>query len=633
MNGNKSERSWIEISLDHFVHNLRELRRFMPEKASFMQIVKADAYGHGAVEIAREAIQQGAVMLGVANADEGKLLRLQGIQVPILILSPSLMEEIPLILKYDLTPTIGEHHFGQILGRVAREKGKILPFHVNVDTGMGRSGVRYEEAEALIRELTQVNSLYFDGLFTHYAASENDPEYSAYQLDRFSKLLEKIPEHPPWIHIANSAGLVNCPDDVSNLSRLGLLSYGIYTDPSLCEKINLKPVMTFKSRVSSVKRVIKGESVGYNRTYIAPKETPYAIIPVGYADGYDYLLSNKGTLLIHEVPCPVIGKISMDMTAVDISSVPGEVQVGDEVVVFGDDHLDVRVETLCRSYNGSPYELLCQTGRRARRFYFRNGDLIKARPLARREFISSDYEPEELSRVIESAIGEKTGNRDIARLIFDTVLQRLFREEFRPLFHRHRFYHRLRFSKPEEKSLAGEYFQIDTELSFRKQLERDYFVIACAGNERELETYFRRDDVEYRWLLDGSLRPDDRSFTITSVRVNDLDLKYESRHSGSCLELTCTHKDLHKLVGKQVRFTINTRTYYLKSSHQLTVFVTGLTRGAEISVDYDGVLPSMDVVPFFPGGQPEIQRGKGSIHLITPEKEWLLPGSGVVFAF
>jgi alanine racemase len=323
----------------------------------------------------------------------------------------------------------------------------------------------------------------------------------------------------------------------------------------------------------------------------------------------------------------------MDMTAVDISSVPGEVQVGDEVIVFGDEHPKVRVETLCRSYYGSPYELLCQTGRRARRFYFRDGELIKARPLARREFISSDYEPEELSRVIESAIGEKTGNRDIARLIFDTVLQRLFREESRPLFHRHQFYHHLHFSEPEEKSLAKEYFLIDTELSFRKQLERDYFIIACAGNERDLETYFRRDDVEYRWLLDGSLRPDDRSFTITSVRVDDLDLKYERKYSGSCLELTCTHQNLHKLVGKQVRFTINTRTYYPKSSHQLTVYVTGLTRGAEISVDYDGILPSMDVIPFFPGGQPEIQRSKGSIHLITPEKEWLLPGSGVVFAF
>jgi len=629
----KSERSWIEISLDHFVHNLRELQRFMPEKASFMQIVKADAYGHGAVEIAREAVQQGAAMLGVANADEGKLLRLQGIQVPILILSPSLMEEIPIILKYDLTPTIGNLPFGQILGRVAREKGKILPFHVNVDTGMGRSGIRYEEAEALIRELILVQGINFDGLFTHYAASESDPEYSAYQLSQFKKLLAKIPEHPPWIHIANSAGVVNCPDDVSNLSRLGLLSYGIYTGPSLCEKVNLKPVMTFKSRVSSVNRVKKGESVGYNRTYIAPKEISYAIVPVGYADGYDYLLSNKGTLLIHDSPCPVIGKISMDMTAVDISSVPKEVRPGDEVIVFGDEHPKVRVESLCRSYHGSPYELLCQTGRRARRFYFRDGELIKARPLARREFISSDYEPDELSRVIESAIGEKTGNRDIARLIFDTVLQRLFREESHPLFHRHQFYHRLRFSEPKEKSLAGEYFLIDTELSFRKQLERNYFMIACAGNERELEKYFRRDDVEYRWLLDGSLRPDDRSFTITSVRVNDLDLKYESRLSGSCLELICTHKDLHNLLGKQVRFTINTRTYYPKSSHQLTVYVTGLTRGAEISVDYDGVLPSMDVIPFFPGGQPEIRRHKGSIHLITPEKEWLLPGSGVVFAF
>ncbi len=604
----------------------------MPENSAFMQIVKADAYGHGAVEIAREAISQGATILGVANSDEGKLLRLQGITVPILILSPSLTEEIPVILKYDLIPTVGTVPFGKILGDVALEKRKVVPVHVNIDTGMGRSGVPYGDAEGFTTQIQAIKGIRLEGIFTHYAASESDPEYSTIQLNKFKTFLKKLPDRPRWIHIANSAGVVNCPDDVSNLYRLGLLSYGIYTDDSLCEKISLKPVMTFKSRVSYVNSIHKGESVGYNRTYFAGKDTAFAIIPVGYADGYDYLLSNKGTMLIRNTLCPVIGKVSMDMTAVDISSVP-DVHPGDEVVVFGDERPEVRVETLCRSYGGSTYELLCQTGRRARRFYFKEGEIVKARPLARREFVSTDYDPGELSRVIEAAIGEKTGNQDIARLIFDTVLHRLFREESRPLFHRHRFYHRLRFSEPEDAALAKDYFRIDTELSFRKQLQQDYFIIACASNEEELEHYFRRDDVEYRWLLDGSLRPDDRSFKITSVRVNHLDLSYHSRISGTCLELTCTHEKLYQELGKQVRFTINTRTYYPKSSHQLTVYVTGLTKGAEISVDYNGIVPSMEVVPFFPGGQPQVHRQNGVISIITPENEWLLPGSGVVFAF
>ncbi|MDD5582117.1 MAG: alanine racemase [Candidatus Marinimicrobia bacterium] len=632
MHALESERNWIEISLDHFIENLRELRRFMPKEASFMQIVKADAYGHGAVEIAQVAIQEGASMVGVANAEEGKLLRLHGIDVPILILSPSLLEEIPSLLKYDLMPTVTERRFGKILGDVAKEKGKCVPIHVNIDTGMGRSGVNYEDSESFIADIQKIEGIYLDGIFTHYAASENDPAYSSVQLTRFKEFLSRLSELPRWIHIANSSGLLNCPDDVSNLFRIGLLSYGVYTDVSLSEKVHVKPVMTFKSRVSYVNLVRKGESVGYNRTYIAPKETRYAIVPVGYADGYDYLLSNKGTMLVHNILCPVIGKVSMDMTAIDVSSVTG-IQPGDEVIVFGNDHREIRVDTLCQTYGGSPYELLCQTGRRARRFYFQKERIIKARPLARREFVSSDYDSGELSKVIEGAIGEKIGNREIARLIFSTVLQRLFQEESRPLFHRHEFYHRLSFSQPKDEKLAEEYFQIDTELSFKKHLQNDYFIIACASNEKELEAYFRREDVEYRWLLDGSLHLNDQTFAIRSVRVDDLDLNYESRVSETCLELTCTHEKLHQLVGKHVSFTINTRTYYPKASHQLTVYITGLTQGAEISVDYHQVVPSMDVIPFFLSGQPNIYREEGAIHLITPANEWLLPGSGVVFVF
>ncbi len=632
MHATAPERSWIEISLDHYRHNIRELRHFMPGNSRFMQIVKADAYGHGAVEIAHAAVREGAVMLGVANSDEGRLLRLQGIEIPVLILSPSLTEEIPDILKYDLTPTVCTTHFAAVLSRVAREKGVTVAVHVNIDTGMGRSGIPYHRALSVINELKTRPGLRLEGIFSHYAASESDPDYSRYQLDRFRKILRNLDTPPRWIHIANSAGVVNCPDNVGNLVRVGLLSYGVYTDNSLCDKIDLKPVMTFKSRVSYVSRLKKGDSVGYNRTYTARRDTPYAVIPVGYADGYDYLLSNKGKMLIRQVVCPVIGKVSMDMTTVDISAVQ-EVRTGDEVVVFGDEHPEIRVETLCRSYGGSAYELLCQTGRRARRFYLQKGEIVRTAHLARREFVSADYNPRELSRVIEAAIGEKTGNREIARLIFNTVLERLFREESRPLFHRHGFDHRLIFSEPKNKVLAKNYFQIDTELSFTKPLLREYFLITCANNEEELERYFRREDVEYRWILDGALRPDEKSFKITAVKVDDLDLTVENRRSHDCLEVTCSHPELKKRVGEPARFLIKTRTYYPKSSHQLTVYVTGLTKGAEISLDYDDVLPGVEVVPFFSGGQPEIYRSKGMIRVLTPDDQWLLPGSGVVFAY
>jgi len=627
-----NERSRIEINLDHYDHNIRELKRFLLKDKAFMQIVKADAYGHGAVEISREAEKLGASMLGVANSEEGKLLRLHGVELPVLVLSPSLPEEIPDILEYNLTPVVCSLPFTGVLNTLALEKGRKIPVHINIDTGMERSGVRYDVAEKFINSIKKLQGLKIEGIFTHYAASESDPEFSAYQLERFKKILETLHFSPDWIHVSNSSALVNIPDDISNLSRIGLLSYGIYSHESLCGRIDLKPVMTFKSRISYINEVKKGESVGYNRTYFAPKDIRYAVIPVGYADGYDYLLSNKGNVLVNGIVCPVIGKVSMDMTAVDITELES-VHTGDEVIVFGDEKPEIRIETLCRSFGGSAYEMLCQTGRRAKRFYMRGADIVKAVPLSRREFVSSDYDSKELSRVIESAIREKTGNMDVARMIFNNVLERLFREDSRPLFHRHHFYHRLVFSRPEDPALAKDYYRIDTELSFRKQLIRDYFIIACASNEEMLERYFQREDVEYRWLLDGSLTLDEQSFFIKSVRINDLELNHASQVDDRCLEVVCQHGKLKKMIGEQVQFTINTRTYYPRSSHQLTVFVTGMTKGAEICVDYNGLISKMDIVPFFPGGQPEIHHDKGLVKITTPEDAWLLPGSGVVFAF
>ncbi len=627
-----NERSHIEINLDHYDYNIHELKRFLLKDKAFMQIVKADAYGHGAVEIAAEAEKLGASMLGVANSEEGKVLRLHGIQIPVLILSPSLPEEIPEIFEYNLEPIVCSESFAGILNTMAEEKKRRISVHINIDTGMERSGVRYDHALNFISSISKLKGLTIDGIFTHYVASESDPDFSLYQLDRFKKILKSMHISPDWIHIANSSALVTIPDNISNLARIGLLSYGIYSHESLCGKIDLRPVMTFKSRISYISNAKKGESVGYNRTYFAQRDILYAIIPVGYADGYDYLLSNKGKVLINGKVCPVIGKVSMDMTAVDVTELDS-VNTGDEVILFGDENPEIRIETLCKSFGGSAYEMLCQTGRRAKRFYMRGSDIVKAVPLSRREFVSSDYDSKELSRVIESAIREKTGNMDVARMIFTNVLERLFREDSRPLFHRHHFYHRLTFSKPQDPVLAKDYYRIDTELSFRKQLIREYFIIACASNEEMLERYFRREDVEYRWLLDGSLTLDEQSFFINSVRINNLELNHTSQVVNHCLEVLCHHDSLKKWTGEQVQFTINTRTYYPRSSHQLTVFVTGMTKGAEICVDYDGLIPHMDIVPFFPGGQPEIQHSNGLIIISTPDDAWLLPGSGVVFAF
>ena len=389
------DRSWTEINLANYRHNMARLRNFLPANQQIMQIVKADAYGHGAYQIAQEAQQLGIRFLGVANADEGMLLRYQGIKMPILILSPSLSEEIPHILKYQLIPTISAWDFAKELNSQAEKKVQV---QINIDSGMGRSGFSTEEISQINAIHSKLQNLEISGVFSHYAASESDRDYSQNQQEIFEQILPKLDFKPEYIHIANSSAVLTTLPGKSNLVRIGLLSYGVYTNEKLRDKIDLLPVMNFKTTISQIKSAHQNQSIGYNQTYIAPREMTYAILPVGYADGYDFLLSNRGKALINGQLVPVIGKISMDMTALDITGV--DCQVGTEVSLLGAQHPAIRAEKIAASYQGSSYELLCQIGRRAKRYFHNNGDIIDSSPLMRRDFFSGDFSDNKLNHII-----------------------------------------------------------------------------------------------------------------------------------------------------------------------------------------------------------------------------------------
>ncbi|HNX01831.1 MAG TPA: alanine racemase, partial [Candidatus Cloacimonadota bacterium] len=361
------DRSWTEINLNNFEFNLQELKSFIPENTSLMQIVKADAYGHGALEISKIALKMGATLLGVANAEEGSLLRYQGISAPILILSPSLVSEIPAIIENDLLCTISDLVFAEALNREAIKKKKVVAVHIKIDTGMHRSGFALKDTEKIFDAISFMEGLSINGIFSHFAASESDPEFTMKQASDFVNALMSLPKRPEYVHIANSAAVLSYNIPYMNLVRLGLMSYGIYPSPSYKEKIELKPVMQFKTKISLIKYVRKGESVGYNRIFVAKSDIKVAILPVGYADGYDFQLSNRGYALIKTVLCPIIGKISMDMTAVDISRIY-QISVGEEAVLLGGDEEELHAESLASLYDGNSYELLCQIGRRAKRY-------------------------------------------------------------------------------------------------------------------------------------------------------------------------------------------------------------------------------------------------------------------------
>jgi alanine racemase len=620
----KNDRSWTEIDLTNFESNLVELKKFYSPQTEFMQIVKADAYGHGAYQIAKKAIECGAVSLGVANLQEGLLLRYQGIKNPIIILSPSLENEIKQILENDLIPTISTLYFAEKLNKSGKCK-----IHINIDTGMGRSGFNYENALENINEIKKLKNVEIDGIFSHFSSAEEDPKFTKLQSDRFETILTKLDIKPKYIHVLNSSGVITFPNKYTNLVRLGLLSYGIYSNIKLKNKINLKPVMTFKSCITQIKRAKKGGSIGYNRTFTATQNMKYAILPVGYADGYDFLLSNKGKVILKEKVCNIVGKVSMDMVAVDVSKIV-KPKVGDEVILLGDSNENISAENLTALYDGLSYELLSQIGRRAKRYYKENGEIIDSSPLLRRDFMPKDFSNNKLGNIIETAIGQRLQSKEIANIVHEDILKRLFAEKDKDIHYRRNFKHSIKF---ENSDKFPKYFLTSTNLSFSKKLQNDYFSVACAKTEEDLEKYFLRNDVEYRWLLDNSIDLKEMFFAVTSVKVNDIELYNEMKIADGCIEIKCYHPDLKSLVGKEVNFSISTKTYYPKSSHQLSVYIIEMTQGVDISFESD--LKNVEAVPIFSGKSkfPKIVKSKNNISISTDKNEWIFPTSGVVFVY
>ena len=625
------ERSWVEINLDNFRHNLTELKKQMLPWQSFLQIVKADAYGHGALEIAKTALEAGAVMLGVANFEEGKLLRIQGIKAPILILSPSLTDEIPEIVLNNLIPTISDLAFAKELSRYAVEHNAIVPVHIKADTGMHRSGIRAESFVADYKKIAKLPGLVIDGILSHYAASENDDSFSQLQCEAFEQILTKIKPLPKYTHLANSSALPKHNSFRTNLVRLGIMSYGVNTEAEQYQSIELKSVMTFKSTVVQVKEIKQGESVGYNQTWTATQDGCYGIVPVGYADGYDFLLSNKGIVKINDQICRVIGKVSMDMITVDLSLIP-KVKAGDEVVLMGGGANLLRAEQLTHKYKGSPYELLCQIGRRAKRYYYTKGKLVAHAPLSRREFVSTDYNDTKLSSIISSALSQRMQDDEIADLIYKEVLRGFFYNKDNDVQYRKDFVHTIEFI---DDAVNPDYYITKTKLKFSKVLQNDYFVVACANSDEVLKRYFMRKDVEYRWLMDTNFALKSDQFKVTNVMIGKQKLKAAPTVNDGCLEISCSHPSLSESVDKEVLFTIETETLYPKSSHQLSIFITELTRGVTVNFKFPPSIGNVEAITVFSGQNkfPALKQGKSVITVKTVDKEWVFPNSGIVFAY
>ncbi|MEG2420573.1 MAG: alanine racemase [Oscillospiraceae bacterium] len=363
------KRTWAEINLSNLACNYRALRGMLPAGCRYLGVVKADGYGHGGLPVAQKLQSLGADYLGVACIDEAVALRQGGIALPILILGATGAEFAPELLRYDLTQMVYSPDYARSLADAVGTAGT-LKIHVKVDTGMSRFGMLGDGACDEIAAICALKNLNAEGIFTHFADADGDEGYTMAQLKKFTDLLWALERRGVTFdirHCAASAAVLNYPCTYFDMVRPGIALYGHYPDPARKGKNapELLPVMTLKTRISSIKTVPAGTAVSYGRTQTLTRDSRLAVLPLGYADGFPRALSGAGTVCVGGTMAPIVGRACMDLCMIDLTDLPAVVE-GDEVTVFGP---GVPLETLADRAGTISYELLCGVSKRIPRLY------------------------------------------------------------------------------------------------------------------------------------------------------------------------------------------------------------------------------------------------------------------------
>ena len=368
-----------EIDLTAFRHNLQNLRKYLDPQTRIMAVVKADAYGHGAVPCARIAVESGAAnYLGAGVIEEGIELRENGLNAPILILGSIFPDEAEDLVRHNLATILCTQPLAQALSKEAEKQDKTVSVHIKVDTGMNRLGISPENLPALLDQVRNLKNLKIEAVSTHFSsADDEDLSVTQAQLEKFQTaltILQKEGVHTPIVHCANTSALFKFPESHFNMVRPGLILYGVLPSPSLRPVIDqgenpFQPVMQWKSQIILLKPIAKNQPVSYSGSFTTQRDSLIATLPIGYADGLHRMLSNKMDVLIRGRRAPQVGNICMDMILVDVTDIP-DVQAGDEVVIFGrqGDEM-ISVEELAVKGKTIPYEILCSVSKRVPRIY------------------------------------------------------------------------------------------------------------------------------------------------------------------------------------------------------------------------------------------------------------------------
>jgi len=374
---------WAEIDLGAIAHNVRELRRIVDPKARLLVAIKANAYGHGAEQVALTALANGATDLGVARIDEGLALRRAGIAAPILIFGFTPSDRATELITHGLVPAIYSLENARAMAGAARDQGRALPIHIKVDTGMGRLGIPcgaedgsgIDAAAQTVERISRIDGLIVQGIFTHFAtADQADKRYARRQFDLFLRLLDRLGSHGVKVglrHAANSGAIMEMPETHLDMVRAGISLYGLYPSEEVDRRrIDLKPALSLKARIVHVKPVASGTCISYGCTFQTPKPTTIATVPVGYADGYSRGLSNRGTMLVRGQRVPIVGRVCMDLTMIDVGGVP-DASVDDEAVLIGrQGGTEISADEVAAALGTINYEVVAALTGRVPRVYF-----------------------------------------------------------------------------------------------------------------------------------------------------------------------------------------------------------------------------------------------------------------------
>lgn len=377
-------RVYAKIDLDAIAYNMEQMKQNIKPETKVMAVIKADGYGHGAVQIA-EMMERWNYIWGfaVATLDEAVVLRTEGIQKPILVLGCVFPDQYMEMLKHEIRMNIYTEEMAESISRMAAREGKTAYMHIKLDTGMSRLGFGINEQSAeTIKRISKMPNVNMEGIFTHFTkADEKDKSFTKKQIQEFVWMTERLKEKNvrfTYEHCSNSAGIIDVPEANFDIVRAGISTYGLYPSEEVDKtNVKLKPALALKSHVAFVKEIERGTPVSYGGTFVAKEKMKIATIPVGYADGYPRSLSNKGYVLIRGKKAPILGRVCMDQFMVDVTQIEG-VSFGDKVTMIGKDGNEILpVEVLSELSGRFNYEFVCDLGKRIPRVYVRDGKIAE----------------------------------------------------------------------------------------------------------------------------------------------------------------------------------------------------------------------------------------------------------------